>query len=89
MQTIEPRISAKAVDVQPAVAFAAVMLGTALFGVAGAFVSVPVVAMLLTLSDVYRKRYDLIPELTPRQPAETGESDGPDPHWAVTAPVFD
>ncbi len=65
MQTIEPRISAKAVDVQPAVAFAAVMLGTALFGVAGAFVSVPVVAMLLTLSDVYRKRYDLIPELTP------------------------
>ena len=75
--TIEPRISAKAVDVQPAIAFAAVMLGTALFGVAGAFVSVPVVAMLLTLSDIYRKRYALIPELTPGQPQVSVDSDEP------------
>ena len=40
--TIEPRISAKAVDVHPAVSFASVMIGTALFGVAGALLSIPV-----------------------------------------------
>ena len=33
--TFEPRISAKAVDVHPAVAFGSVLLGAALFGVAG------------------------------------------------------
>jgi predicted PurR-regulated permease PerM len=57
--TIEPRISAKAVDVNPAVSFGAVLLGAALFGVAGAFLAVPVVAMLLALLDIYGKRYDL------------------------------
>jgi predicted PurR-regulated permease PerM len=57
--TIEPRISAKAVDVNPAVSFGAVLLGAALFGVAGAFLAVPVVAMLLALLDIYGKRYEL------------------------------
>ena len=38
---IEPRISAKAVDVNPAVSFGAVLLGAALFGVASAFLAVP------------------------------------------------
>jgi predicted PurR-regulated permease PerM len=57
--TIEPRISAKAVNVNPAVSFASVILGTAMFGVAGALLAIPVVAMLLALLDLYRKRYDL------------------------------
>ncbi len=57
--TIEPRISAKAVDVNPAVSFGAVLLGAALFGVAGAFLAVPVVAMLLALLEIYGKRYEL------------------------------
>jgi predicted PurR-regulated permease PerM len=68
--TIEPRISAKAVDVNPAVSFGAVLLGAALFGVAGAFLAVPVVAMLLALGDIYGKRYDLAGELGhPEAPA--------------------
>jgi len=58
--TIEPRISAKAVDVNPAVSFGAVLLGAALFGVAGAFLAVPVVAMMLALLDIYGKRYELV-----------------------------
>jgi predicted PurR-regulated permease PerM len=58
--TIEPRISAKAVDVNPAVAFAAVMLGAALFGVAGAFLAVPVVAMALAVVETYVHRYELV-----------------------------
>lgn len=39
--TIEPKISAKAVNVNPAVSFGAVLLGAALFGVAGAFLASP------------------------------------------------
>ena len=61
--TIEPKISAKAVDVNPAVSFGAVLLGAALFGVAGAFLAVPVVAMLLALLNIYGHRYDLLPQI--------------------------
>jgi predicted PurR-regulated permease PerM len=67
--TIEPRISARAVNVHPAVSFASVILGTSMFGVAGALLAIPVVAMLLTLLDLYRTRYELLPELA-------GEDDG-------------
>ena len=61
--TIEPKISAKAVNINPAVAFGSVLLGAALFGVAGAFLAVPVTAMLLSLLDIYGKRYELETEL--------------------------
>lgn len=73
--TIEPRISARAVDVHPAVAFAAVMFGTALFGVAGALLAIPVVAMLIALAESRRKRYALRPDLDEPTPAGTA----PDP----------
>jgi len=62
--TIEPRISARAVDVNPAVAFGAVLLGAALFGVAGAFLAIPVTAMLLSLLEIYGKRYELVETVT-------------------------
>ncbi len=61
--TIEPRISARAVDVNPAVAFVSVLLGAALFGVAGALLAIPVVAMVITLIGLYVKRHELIEEL--------------------------
>ncbi len=67
--TLEPRISAKATDVHPAVAFASVLLGAALFGVAGAVLAVPVVAMLLSLVDVYVRRHELIPSVLAAEPA--------------------
>lgn len=66
--TIEPRISARAVDVHPAVAFAVVMLGGSLFGAAGALLAIPVSAMLLSLMDIYQTRYDLVPELAAQAP---------------------
>src|SRR5215212_2117546 len=69
--TIEPRISAKAVDVHPAVSFASVMIGTALFGVAGALLSIPVAAVILALVDIYVRRHELLPELHPA-PARAG-----------------
>jgi predicted PurR-regulated permease PerM len=63
--TIEPQISAKAVDVHPAVSFASVMLGAALFGAAGALLAVPVAALLLALTDIYARKYELLPGLAP------------------------
>lgn len=59
--TIEPRISAQAVDVHPAVSFASVMFGASLFGVGGAFVAVPVAALGIALFDIYVHTYDVLP----------------------------
>lgn len=73
--TIEPKISARAVDVHPAVAFAAVMIGAALFGVAGALLAIPVVAMLLALGEARHKRYALSPEIAD----EVGDNPNPKP----------
>ena len=61
--TIEPRISSRAVDVHPAAAFGFVLLGTALFGVSGALLAIPVGAMVLSLGEMYQKRHELIPSL--------------------------
>jgi predicted PurR-regulated permease PerM len=61
--TIEPRISAEAVDMHPAVSFASVLLGAALFGVGGALVAVPVAALGLALFQIYSRTFDLVPEL--------------------------
>jgi predicted PurR-regulated permease PerM len=54
--TFEPRISARAVNLHPAVAFGSVMLGSALFGVGGALLAIPVTAMLLAAVDAYVQR---------------------------------
>jgi predicted PurR-regulated permease PerM len=56
--TLEPRISAKAVDLHPAVSFGSVILGASLFGVAGALLAVPVAAMAVALLETYAPRYD-------------------------------
>ena len=64
--TIEPKLNARAVNVHPAVAFGSVMLGAALFGVAGAFLAVPVSAMLIALAETRKKRYELRADLTGR-----------------------
>jgi predicted PurR-regulated permease PerM len=61
--TIEPRISARAVDVNPAVAFVSVLLGAALFGIAGALLAIPITAMILTLVGLYVKRHEFIEDL--------------------------
>ncbi|WP_425955331.1 AI-2E family transporter [Xylanimonas sp. McL0601] len=78
--TIEPRISSRAVNVHPAVSFASVILGTAMFGVAGALLAIPVVAMLLALLELYRTRYELVPELAEaEQIPERAREQGPEP----------
>ncbi len=71
--TIEPRISAQAVDVHPAVSFGAVLFGASLFGVGGAFVAVPVAALGLALFDIYVHTYEVLPHHTPPDRSPTTE----------------
>jgi predicted PurR-regulated permease PerM len=61
--TIEPRISARAVNVHPAVAFASVLLGAALFGVAGALLAVPIVAMASSIVELRQLRFEVPPDV--------------------------
>jgi len=68
--TIEPKISAKAVDVHPAYGFVSVLLGAALFGVAGALLAIPVSAMALSLVQIYVKRHNLVEDETSEVPSE-------------------
>ena len=75
--TIEPRISARAVDVNPAVAFVSVLLGAALFGVAGALLAIPVTAMILTLIGLYVRRHDLVEEINAPILESSQSSTGP------------
>lgn len=59
---IAPRITARTVDIHPAIAFGAVIVGGALFGPLGALVSIPVVAAAQALVETYGHRYALVVE---------------------------
>jgi predicted PurR-regulated permease PerM len=60
--TLEPRISAAAVDVHPAVSFGSAILGAQLFGLSGALLAVPVAATAMAMLEIYKRRYELTPE---------------------------
>ncbi len=63
---LEPRISGRAVNIHPGVAFGSVILGVSLFGAGGALLAIPVMAMLLAVLDAYvDDREDASPEETP------------------------
>ncbi|HYN75179.1 MAG TPA: AI-2E family transporter [Candidatus Limnocylindria bacterium] len=64
--TIEPRISARAVALHPAVSFGAALLGAQLFGISGALLGVPVAATAMALLEIYKQRYELTPETEER-----------------------
>jgi len=57
-----PRITARTVDIHPAVAFGSVVVGAALFGPMGALVAIPVVAAVQAVVETYGRRYELVPE---------------------------
>lgn len=64
--TLEPRISARAVDVHPAVSFGSALLGAQLFGLSGALMGVPVAATIMAMLEIYQRRYELTPETESR-----------------------
>lgn len=56
---LQPRITARTVDIHPAVAFGSVIAGTALLGAVGALVAIPATATLQAFLGAYVKRYDV------------------------------
>ncbi|MGW7517131.1 AI-2E family transporter [Streptomyces sp. NPDC054796] len=56
---LQPRITARTVDIHPAVAFGSVIAGTALMGVIGALIAIPATATLQGFLGAYVKRYDV------------------------------
>jgi predicted PurR-regulated permease PerM len=91
--TIEPRISARAVDLHPAVSFGSALLGAQLFGLSGALLGVPVAATAMALLEIYKRRWDLTPETEAQVAALVAPSidrawgDGGDDDAADAVPV--
>ncbi len=56
---LQPKLTARTVDIHPAVAFGSVIAGTALMGAVGALVAIPAVATLQAFLGAYVKRYDV------------------------------
>ncbi|WP_367045345.1 AI-2E family transporter [Streptomyces sp. Je 1-332] len=56
---LQPKLTAKSVDIHPAVAFGSVIAGTALLGAVGALISIPAIATLQAFLGAYVKRYDV------------------------------
>lgn len=54
---LQPKLTAKTVDIHPAVAFGSVIVGTALLGAVGALIAIPAVATLQAFLGAYVKRY--------------------------------
>jgi len=57
---LSPRISAQTMELHPAVAFGAAIVGGSLFGIMGAFLAMPAVAIFQAILSTYVHRYDLI-----------------------------
>jgi predicted PurR-regulated permease PerM len=73
-----PRVSQKTMDVNPAIALAAVFLGVAVWGPIGAIIGIPLVAAGASILDAYTKSYDLVPEVVDMVDEEPGETDTPE-----------
>ncbi len=58
-----PKISARTMDIHPAVAFGSVIAGAALFGPIGALIGIPVAAAVIAFAQAYTRRYEVIPEI--------------------------
>ncbi|MFF4252871.1 AI-2E family transporter [Streptomyces sp. NPDC001663] len=54
---LQPKLTAKTVDIHPAVAFGSVIAGTALLGAVGALIAIPAIATLQAFLGAYVKRY--------------------------------
>ncbi|MEU9663151.1 AI-2E family transporter [Streptomyces chartreusis] len=57
---LQPKLTARTVDIHPAVAFGSVIAGTALLGAVGALIAIPAVATSQAFLGAYVKRYDVM-----------------------------
>jgi predicted PurR-regulated permease PerM len=76
---IQPRIQARAVEVEPLVVLVSVLFGSTLFGVLGALLAIPVAATIqITIREYVRlRRLSLVPGATPITPGPEPSSPGP------------
>jgi predicted PurR-regulated permease PerM len=58
-----PRVSKKTMDVNPAIALAAVFVGVAVWGPLGALIGIPLAAAGVAILDTYKRSYELVPEI--------------------------
>ena len=61
---LSPRLSARAMNIHPAVGFAAVIAGTALLGPVGAVLALPLVAIIQAFAGTYVHRHEVVEPLT-------------------------
>ena len=71
-----PEVSRRTMEVNPAIALAAVFIGAAIWGPIGAIIGVPIAAVVVSIVETYGRRYRLIPHLT--ETDDSGESAKPD-----------
>lgn len=57
---LSPKISQRTMNLNPAIAFLAVLVFSNLFGALGAFLALPITASLQAMFKLYTKRYDLV-----------------------------
>jgi predicted PurR-regulated permease PerM len=76
---IQPRIQARAVQLEPLVVLISVLFGSALFGVLGALLAIPVAAAIqITIREYVRlRRLSLVPGATATTPGPEPSSAGP------------
>ena len=63
---LQPRITARTVEIHPAVAFGSVIAGAALLGAVGALIAIPVTATLQGFLSTYIRRYEVVVPTTGR-----------------------
>ena len=74
---LQPRITAKTLDMHPAVAFGSVLAGVAVLGAPGALLALPIGASLQAFLGTYIRRYEVAEH--PLLPSLAVEDHGPDP----------
>jgi hypothetical protein len=72
---IAPRLTARTMSLQPAVAFGAAMAGGAINGVVGAFFALPVVASMQAFVSTYVQSYDVVDSDLMTGPTEAAQHD--------------
>ena len=74
---ISPNLSARTMQLHPAVAFVAAMIGGAIGGISAAFLALPVAAIFQAFGSTFLTRYEVIDSaLTQDRPISTAENQG-------------
>jgi len=71
---LAPKISARALEMNPAVSFVVVLGFGAVFGALGAFLALPIAATIQAISSTYLRRHELIDSKMLRDPDKNGDS---------------